>query len=288
MFGLPYIVTAPVCRRCGWRIQGRRILSVVITIIAVILVAMYLWPMVSDHVPRASRRWVGFAMTIVCLTPLLCYEMFSPPPLGLTAFARSVDYEFRDVKAAYVFAEMNKNAEWVKVDGEPYESHEEIVLAVDLDRRSKKRPLPDGSTIAWVEVTPAEFDTSMKWDATTAEFSTDRTEEIYVDNDSELIEIIKRTCREVLGDVADEHTYHLYDWWPNHTRYVTLSKDVCSLQLIVKLRSCLTGTFKDYRIQILVVDDLPNDDHEAIGSLAINSNRVVIENAAAAAISKVD
>lgn len=74
------------------------------------------WPHVDEFVARPIRKWVAMAMMLVCLSPWLLWETFFPPSVDITAFSNSVDYEFRNAEYADEFAELNSDAEWVKVD----------------------------------------------------------------------------------------------------------------------------------------------------------------------------
>ena len=49
------------------------------------------------------------------LLPYFLYESLNPHPLDITAHSDSVDYEFRDAGMAYEFAELNQDADWVKL-----------------------------------------------------------------------------------------------------------------------------------------------------------------------------
>ena len=56
-------------------------------------------------------------IALLCLSPYFLYQTFVPHPFGVTAYSASVDYEFRDKETAFEFALLNRDAQWVKVDG---------------------------------------------------------------------------------------------------------------------------------------------------------------------------
>ncbi len=49
------------------------------------------------------------------IVPQIVWRVLHPYPFDLTAYAKSVDYEFCDAEAARGFAELNRDAEWVKI-----------------------------------------------------------------------------------------------------------------------------------------------------------------------------
>lgn len=65
--------------------------------------------------------WLMMGTALVCLLPWYLWEIFFPPPFDMTAYADSVDYEFRDAEYAEEFALLNKaagEAEQLSSDGE--------------------------------------------------------------------------------------------------------------------------------------------------------------------------
>lgn len=60
------------------------------------------------------KRWIALGIASLCLLPLILWETIFPPPIDLTAFTETVDYEFRDAKYAREFASL-KNG---KIDEE--------------------------------------------------------------------------------------------------------------------------------------------------------------------------
>ena len=114
-FGMPFSVKAPACSGCGWMLQGKRLASLLITILLFWVSLQYLWPYLKDEVPLSVRKWVSVGLGLVCVGPYFVYELFFPHPFNLTAHGDNVDYEFRDPEMAYEFAELNEDAEWVRI-----------------------------------------------------------------------------------------------------------------------------------------------------------------------------
>ncbi|HUG91520.1 MAG TPA: hypothetical protein VML55_11830 [Planctomycetaceae bacterium] len=116
-FGKPFVVWAPSCRGCAWRLHGWRLLSLLLTI-GITLAALFLvWPHFKDAVPQGLRKWAMMGIALVCLSPQLLFETYFARPFDITAFAHSVDYEFTSKDYAVEFAVHNLDAEWVKVNG---------------------------------------------------------------------------------------------------------------------------------------------------------------------------
>jgi hypothetical protein len=57
------------------------------------------------------------ALGLICLLPQVIFEVFYAKPFDVTAFAESVDYEFTSKDYAIDFAVLNRDAKWVKVNG---------------------------------------------------------------------------------------------------------------------------------------------------------------------------
>ena len=115
VFGKPFTVKAPACTVCGWRLHLQRLVSLFITIGLIVVAFWFLWPLVSDQLPRTARKWIMMGLALLCLAPQIFYEVYFPQPFDITAYSDSVDYEFRDEDMAYEFADLNEDATWVKI-----------------------------------------------------------------------------------------------------------------------------------------------------------------------------
>lgn len=116
MFGKPFTVKAPACANCSWKLHANRLMGCLLATALVVIALWIVWPMFEDIVPRAVRKWAAMGIGLICLSPLILTQVFFPPAFEITAFSDSVDYEFRDSQLAYEFADLNDDAEWVKIE----------------------------------------------------------------------------------------------------------------------------------------------------------------------------
>ncbi len=114
--GKPFVVKAPACSSCAWKLQGQRCASVLITFMVAWAVFVWIWPNIKDSVPPGVHKWAYIGIVFLCLMPMLWIEVFYPPPFSVTAYSHSVDYEFRSVRYALEFAAWNRMAPWVKIN----------------------------------------------------------------------------------------------------------------------------------------------------------------------------
>ncbi len=117
-WGTPFVAKAPACRDCAWKLHGRRFVSLLVTSVIAVVVLWLIWPQVKDSIPRSIHKWAKMGLALMCLSPQFLFEVLFAKPFDLTAYADSVDYEFTLKDYAVVFATLNLDAEWVKVNGE--------------------------------------------------------------------------------------------------------------------------------------------------------------------------
>ena len=117
--GTPFVVKAPACRNCAWKLQAQRVASVLITIIVGLAVLFWIWPNIKDSIPPSVHRWAFGGICVLCLLPMLWLQVCYPPPFSIMAYSNSVDYQFRSMRYALEFVAWNKLAPWVKVNGTP-------------------------------------------------------------------------------------------------------------------------------------------------------------------------
>jgi hypothetical protein len=117
-WGKPFVVKAPACGGCGWKLHGLRLLSLCVTIAIGAAMLWLIWPTVKDMVPRGLQKWAMMGLALVCLVPKLIFDIFYAKPFEITAYADNVDYEFASQDYAVKFAMLNIDAEWVKVNDE--------------------------------------------------------------------------------------------------------------------------------------------------------------------------
>ncbi len=117
-WGKPFIVKAPACTTCAWKLHGLRLVSLIMTISIAVAALWLVWPHWKDSVPRGLRKWAMMGLAILCLLPQIVFEVFFAKPFDVTAYADSVDYEFKSKDYAVEFASLNYDAAWVKVNDE--------------------------------------------------------------------------------------------------------------------------------------------------------------------------
>lgn len=116
--GKPFVVKAPACTACAWKLHGMRFISLVLTISIAVATLWLIWPNFKDSVPPGLRKWAMMGLAFLCLLPQIIIEVFFAKPFDITAYADSVDYEFTSKDYAIDFAALNIDAAWVKVNDE--------------------------------------------------------------------------------------------------------------------------------------------------------------------------
>lgn len=116
-FGGAFRVKAPACKSCSRRLFGARSSSVIITLCLVLAGLFLFWPSVRLMVDPRFHRWAKMGIAVISLAPQILYEVFYARAFDVTAYSKSVDYEFLSKDFAVEFAAMNTHADWVKIDG---------------------------------------------------------------------------------------------------------------------------------------------------------------------------
>jgi hypothetical protein len=115
IFGSGFSVRVPACGECAWRLRTQRWGRLLATVLIALIVVFLIWPNLDAFVPRALQTYAAMAIVLLCLAPWFLWEAIMPPAVDITAYSRSVNYEFLDPHYAIEFAELNANAAWVKV-----------------------------------------------------------------------------------------------------------------------------------------------------------------------------
>lgn len=108
-------MSAPACKWCRWLLQQRRASSWLLFFMLVGIGIWFVLPLIDQIDPRWLRKLTFFGMLVVCAIPTILTEIFIPQSFDISVFEDSVDYEFRDPEYAYEFAELNEDADWVKI-----------------------------------------------------------------------------------------------------------------------------------------------------------------------------
>jgi hypothetical protein len=106
LFSRPFSVRVPLCRACAPRMRMARFARLILTLgLAAAGVAVAVWVLGSYEGP--GRRYMAIGIAIVCMLPFFAWETVFPPPIDLTAYSATVDYEFADPAYAREFAQLN-------------------------------------------------------------------------------------------------------------------------------------------------------------------------------------
>jgi hypothetical protein len=117
----------------------------------------------------------------------------------------------------------------------------------------------------------------MRIAAVEVKFDSPMAQAAYCENDlafANAIEDVVLSSTEAMH--RDHAVYTNSDWWPNRNRAVTVSTQVFSLTLVQALAGLLTAQYADWRINVTVVDQLPDPAAE-VGSMFITPECIVIE-----------
>ncbi|MHC4515021.1 MAG: hypothetical protein ACYTKC_21560 [Planctomycetota bacterium] len=99
-------VSVPACVNCRSAcLIPRRLANFFSSVlVAVAVVAGFLY---FGETPRPYRKWLVIGLCILAILPVTVWQVFRPPPFGMTVFRSSVDYEFRSPDYAQEFARLN-------------------------------------------------------------------------------------------------------------------------------------------------------------------------------------
>jgi hypothetical protein len=116
-----FMAKAPICRRCKDRIYLRQLGVLLATFGIVALIYWLFQPLFLLINSPTLRRLVTMGTLLVCIAPVWVWEVLRPAAFDVSTTDGAVDYEFRDAEVAIEFAFANRHAEWMKLDGEPFD-----------------------------------------------------------------------------------------------------------------------------------------------------------------------
>ena len=105
-FGKRFCVNVPVCFQCKKSMRMQRFFSLLINFLFIVIgvyVAVYL----LDSYEGSFKKWLVMGIAVICILPLITWEIFFPPSIELTAYSETVDYQFKNSDYAEEFAEFN-------------------------------------------------------------------------------------------------------------------------------------------------------------------------------------
>ena len=134
-FGQATVVRAPACSQCGWRLHFGRWVDLVVLIATTLLAFFYVWPMLDDVVAPEFRRIAQMGTAIVCLIPAGLYRVFHAHAFDVTAYAKSIDYEFASPDYARDFEQLNR----VRNQTEPRKGDSQSVAKLTVAHTRRRR-----------------------------------------------------------------------------------------------------------------------------------------------------
>ena len=104
--GRRHSVDVPACDGCKTQLRKQRWFNLALYGAAIVpAVFAARWYMGDYDGP--FKRWIILGIVLVVLLPVLIWDVLFPQPFDMTAFSKTVDYEFRDPEYAAEFAAMN-------------------------------------------------------------------------------------------------------------------------------------------------------------------------------------
>lgn len=117
--GSRFSVRIPACKSCAIRLQLRRWGALAVFMILSVLVLFVIAPLISPHVAGPMRRWVLMIGLLLCLSPFFVWEFLFPPAFDMTAYSKTVDYEFKNEDYALKFETLNEEEPEIDVMPSP-------------------------------------------------------------------------------------------------------------------------------------------------------------------------
>ncbi len=106
-FGSRFSVDVPACDSCrGQMLLQRWVRRLLTWAFAIVGVAIAVYILTAYGGP--FKRWLALGIALACCSPYFVWEVFFPPPVDLTAYSKTVDYEFRNAEYAAEFAALNR------------------------------------------------------------------------------------------------------------------------------------------------------------------------------------
>jgi len=105
-FGRKFVAEAPACIPCADAMGRRRWRSRAISLVFMVLGVALALTLFGD-MEGPARRYVAMGVVLLVLAPHMIVEVIWPPVFDVTAFKKTVDYEFASFDYAFEFAELN-------------------------------------------------------------------------------------------------------------------------------------------------------------------------------------
>jgi hypothetical protein len=105
-FGPRFSVNVPSCHNCRGLIRRQKWIRLAVNAVFILIgVSVGYSALRWYHGPL--KKWMVLVVALVCVLPVIFWELLFPGPIELTAYSATVDYEFRDSAYAHEFAALN-------------------------------------------------------------------------------------------------------------------------------------------------------------------------------------
>jgi fatty acid desaturase len=114
MLGSKAVVEFPCCQTCKFKMRMQRFGSAIATLFLAIIAIYFFFPILKDW-ERPLGRIMMLVMGLVCVSPVVIFQVFFPPAFDITSSKKSISYEFKHEEDAIAFSELNEDAEWMTI-----------------------------------------------------------------------------------------------------------------------------------------------------------------------------
>jgi hypothetical protein len=130
-----------------------------------------------------------------------------------------------------------------------------------------------------VAATDAVFSDQFRKSTEIAKFANEAEKEAYAEKDARLRKLIIKVGERLFNpEFVEEHLFVIWDWWPNHTRYIEASVSGFTQNYFDELQLLLRDEYADWRIEVMVCGNI-NEGSTVIGSILIRSQQLLIDRA---------
>ena len=114
MSGKKATVEFPCCQSCKIKMRIQRLGSWIATLFLAAIAIYFLYPIIKEWA-RPFGRIMMVALGLVCISPVVIFELMFPPSFDITSSKNGISYEFKHEEDAVAFEELNEDAEWTTI-----------------------------------------------------------------------------------------------------------------------------------------------------------------------------